>query len=514
MPFRSNSYKQLKYGKLSFSIIAGLLIITMMSAFVLNIILEREDGTKWLMMIIGGLSLTVLLFLIEDRKTFLMGFIAFSTMISLDIGLRGRPTGFHGTSTLTLNLTHILMALMYVLWAIEAVREKTGKIHVKFIPLISFALFIAWSGLSATKTTPDMQGVEINKMVPYVLNFFLFFYLVNNIRKFKHFRAILIGLSAGLLLHSAQGLVQAATGRLVTIPLITAGTATKHATGAERVLKGATTGGEVRIEGGAKHPNALARKLSLFIPVLLLVALFYKKELLLRLFFAGTAFLALISVLLSLSRSGWGALYFALAYGSILLAYKYKVLAKVVVAAIFIHLIAAVPILTTDNPISRRIAETGVSFEEQRGSAYSRIYHFQAAYNYISNNPMLGVGLGMYARELDKYDNTPLQMAYHGKVSVHNTFLFFAGESGLPALVLILTFFGSVFYYGHKLANHPSPLAKLIGVGLNMGLLSTYIALTYTAYPLEYLTSIWVPLAAICAIYLNPHLFRGNSFDD
>jgi O-antigen ligase len=64
----------------------------------------------------------------------------------------------------------------------------------------------------------------------------------------------------------------------------------------------------------------------------------------------------------------------------------------------------------------------------------------EVAMEMIKENPVAGVGLNMYAREMVPYDRTNNFIAYRYQHPVHNTFLLIGAETGLLALLLLATF--------------------------------------------------------------------------
>jgi len=501
------------YGRLGFIAIALILSSMMLAALGFIGLMTTESAVKWVVMIAAGFALLAFLFIVDDHKSALMGLLAFSTLTSVDIGLTNvQKFHYHGNPSLVISLSDVFLIILYFLWVLESHEKRSYKATCKFLPLILFIIFIIWSGISILNSTADIRPWAFYRMVGYLRLLLLFWYLINNIQSFNHIRAILIGAVVAVSLQASQGLIQMGTCHMVSLPLLGGNTEESSRDVIKRSI-GTQDSSDQRIRGSTNQPNSLARLLGLYIPIFIFIGIFHKQNPMMRLILSGAAILALIAVGLTLSRSGWISLYIGLAIGFILIARHYRKMGVFVLSAILVQLIILGPLLATDNPISRRIFSADSALD-YRGTAYDRISQFQVALNYIKDKPILGVGMGMYAKLLRKYDNSISQFSSRNPVAVHNVYLYFAAENGIPALIFILAFFISILYIGFKSAKHANLLTKLVALGFTMGLISNLIALAYTLYPLETLRSIWIPIGALCAIYLNPHLFVSKQLDD
>ena len=86
----------------------------------------------------------------------------------------------------------------------------------------------------------------------------------------------------------------------------------------------------------------------------------------------------------------------------------------------------------------------------------------------IASKPLLGVGLNMYAEEKPFYDPANIDPS---PWPVHDVYLLFAAEIGIPGTILLLLFFGITYARGVRLwrESHPEEahvaLAMLVGIG-------------------------------------------------
>ena len=179
-----------------------------------------------------------------------------------------------------------------------------------------------------------------------------------------------------------------------------------------------------------------------------------------------TYFLALIVLILSLSRAEW--LNIILVFFLIL----FMGIRKGRVKKSFFRIIAILLIFVI----------TGAMFYERiivratmpdYGSAFERIPMTKIAINMILNNPILGVGINNYTEVMYKFGMGKL---LPGQVyGVHNSFLFLAAEMGIAALLLLLylwfvTYKRLIFCFGSE-----NKMIWILSAGLICGLTALFI---------------------------------------
>ena len=88
------------------------------------------------------------------------------------------------------------------------------------------------------------------------------------------------------------------------------------------------------------------------------------------------------------------------------------------------------------------------------GSLSLRKPMFEVAINMIKEHPLLGVGLNNYTLVQRRYDHTPEDISVrYPDSSVHNLYLLYAAEMGIPGLMLFLWFVGLLLKDSLSLAN-------------------------------------------------------------
>lgn len=111
------------------------------------------------------------------------------------------------------------------------------------------------------------------------------------------------------------------------------------------------------------------------------------------------------------------------------------------------------------------------AFEDMRGvpinaanyPVVERLAHWQAALNMATAHPWLGVGLGNYEHEYERFRllNWPAALGH-----AHNYWLNLLAETGIPGLAAYVGVWGSVLLLSWRALRHPDQEARLVVVGL------------------------------------------------
>ena len=173
------------------------------------------------------------------------------------------------------------------------------------------------------------------------------------------------------------------------------------------------------------NPNDLALMLDLILP--LSVALFLdSRRTAWRLLLLASMGLSLVGVVATYSRGGFVTL------GVIALVYLWLLLRHGRTSLVFaacILLLITVPMLP--GGYAHRLATITDIQSDPTGSAQQRWAEMRDATEYVLNHPLIGVGVGQNALALNQVDGGTWE-------EVHNVYLQYAMELGIPGLVLFL----------------------------------------------------------------------------
>jgi putative inorganic carbon (HCO3(-)) transporter len=263
---------------------------------------------------------------------------------------------------------------------------------------------------------------------------------------------------------------------LCAIPL--AGVAVQHYLSGDFLNTG--TSNVKRIAGYtglSGNPNDLALTLNLIIPIagVLLVT---SRSLGARLAAGATLLLAVPAVILTFSRAGF------LTLGAIVLlslVYLARRRAAGIALVVVVLGCAAIPFLPAGY-MDRLNTITDMD-ADKTGSAQGRWKDFQVAVQVVAEHPVLGVGLGQDILALNEA---------RGKAtwrSVHNAYLEYAVDLGLPGLLLFLALLVASFRSTQAVARHTAGRPELsdlgtFAVGIQIALVAFAVAAFF--HPIAY----------------------------
>jgi O-antigen ligase len=119
---------------------------------------------------------------------------------------------------------------------------------------------------------------------------------------------------------------------------------------------------------------------------------------------------------------------------------------------------------------------------DREGSAAERFEILKIAWRMFLDNPVLGVGLGVYPRENARY------APEIGRMDTHNTYMNLAAELGLPGLALWCALVWSVLRYAYRRRRLAAPgelttqqawLERALWGYLVAAFVGTYVSLSF-----------------------------------
>lgn len=249
--------------------------------------------------------------------------------------------------------------------------------------------------------------------------------LANFLRSAHDFRVMGYAFAAVLLFETMVVLEQRFVGILFTAENLGRNVSLTSRVGSSTV---------VRLAGTLDHPNDLAMYLNLALPWVIFMLIIEQKtwrRAILILAVLG----ALIAEVWTGSRGGWLGLASAFMVSIFFWMRKrgQNPLIGVGAAGTVVAVLFGIIFVSSSTFRDRLI-------EGDAGSAEVRFPLMEVAMEMIKENPVTGVGLNMYAREMVPYDRTNNFIAYRYQHPVHNTFLLIGAETGLLALLLLATF--------------------------------------------------------------------------
>lgn len=380
--------------------------------------------TEWGVLGAIGMMVPFIAVLTGDVKRFFLAILVFALPIQLDITIR-HSGHLGGAAGFIISLFDITLAILYVLWISELVRNKR---KINFFPSISlpFFLLIGIATLSMVNaSSPKLSLFEIVQVLKMYLGFL---YIVNNIKNRKEIQFVIVFLLLGLFLESVLGLAQYKFDRPF-VPSILGG---PEKLGYIRLGEPLS-----RISGTWASYNDFAWYLTFMLPISMSL-LFTKIRGIYKSMCGLTLVVGIGALICTLSRAGWSS--FVIAALIVLLLNFSKTKGKTGLNSFAISLVAIlifVSTIVTVNPQFLNIVNRRI-FSDDYNAAQSRIPQMQVALNIIKANPFLGVGINNYTEVMQDYDTSDIKLTSITRHQVHNIFLQIAAEMGIMGLVIFI----------------------------------------------------------------------------
>jgi putative inorganic carbon (hco3(-)) transporter len=334
--------------------------------------------------------------------------------------------------------------------------------QVRWYPSITLPLlYIIIASIAGLRGSDAPQVAKIGMLWTECECLVVFLYLANTIKEPKKVYIIVCVLLATILLQAGIGFLQKLMSGHLGLSLF--GESTKS-------FSEMRAGNDLisRVGGTVGSPNKLAIYLGMMLP-LALSLLFSKIGIHIRIFLiVPLLFIGIILDLFTFSRGGWVSLSVAFVlcfYWSLTHVTGRKFLSMLLVAALTTTAVAF--LIAGSNSVRKRI------FENDYGTAQTRIPMATVAINAIAANPFLGVGLGNYVPAAPQYDMTREAISYTFPWPVHNEFLLIAAELGLPALgaflYILIVLSWRLYKTGQRKADDIIPF---VAIGLLCGLIA------------------------------------------
>ncbi|MCJ7645960.1 O-antigen ligase family protein [bacterium] len=412
---------------------------------------------RWATLGILGTMVPFVALVTGNVKRFFLAMLVFTLPIQLDITIR-HSGHLGGAAGFIISLYDITLAVLYILWISEIVRNKNEKIN--FFPRISLPFFclIGMATLSMVNAFfPELSLFEIVQMLKMYLGFL---YVANNIKSRKEIQFVVALLLLGLFLESILGLAQYKFDRPL-VPSILGGP--------EKI--GYIRLGEPlsRISGTWASYNDFAWYLTFMLPISMSL-LFSRTKGIYKSMCGLTLVVGIGALICTLSRAGWYS--FGVATLIVLLLNFAKTKGKTELsnfATSIVAILIVISVIATVNPQFLNIVNRRV-LSDDYDSAYSRIPQMQVASNIIRANPLLGIGINNYTEVMDQYDTTDVKLTSITRHQVHNIFLQVAAEMGIAGLAIFIWLIFMVYKKGLSYFKESEGSMSAIVIGLIAGI--------------------------------------------
>jgi len=432
---------------------------------------------KWAIFATLGLMLPFVAALTGNVRRFLLALMLFTIPLNADVHLFYHPEAA-GIRGVVIAFPDLCLLVLWALWLIELAtglwRERINLVPKVTIPYTALLGLAALSALWAPR--PLFTLFDVWQMFKVLL---MFLYLVNTVRSREELRFVIAILLVGAAVQGVIVLLQNSTGLSLGI--------FGQQTRAE-LFRPETEMSLVRRPGGTVgHANTLGRYFVLLLPTGFFLLLRSDEK---RLLYVITTGLGLMGMILTLSRSAWIGLAFAMAVA--FLAQRRSGRAKRLYRQGSLGLVVVLLALgiAFGPSVYRRMVSPDF------GATMSRLTTAKVALRVIRDHPVLGVGMNNYREVLDTYFDP--SDPFTRVAPVHNLYLLFAAELGLLGVALFLWLMLNILRLMRPALRARDSFCSAVAVGLFSGFASMLVMATSDyAYKqsLALMSTLWIVAA-------------------
>ena len=278
-----------------------------------------------------------------------------------------------------------------------------------------------------------------------------------------------------------------------------------------------------KVKGLMAHKNQFAISLLLMLPFSIYGTITLKK------WWRGLAGLVLLLILIDITiiqtRSVWIAVIFFALSGLILIPVFYlknnlkgfliknKKAIGITAGAIVIVLVVTLIFVQQSGSFSLLKEQASTTFSTKSANAQHRIKMWDASLQLFEDHPWLGVGAGNWKIAVIPYYHLNFGSKYQNWLRPHNDYIWVLTEKGLAGLLLFLTIFGFVFYYGFKILFSEKDKNRLLITILMLSGITGYMFASFFTFPLERISHqiyLVLMMAVIIALYFKPDKSTGG----
>jgi putative inorganic carbon (HCO3(-)) transporter len=383
----------------------------------LTLLFARALPARWTGLVILATLAPTVIILVNDMGKLLLIALVVDIPLGLDIALADQAGHKGGASGFVVSLMLPALIVGYALWLTRRREGEPAQIYVHrdiTAPALVYLFAQLVSAFQASSIRLSIAQVFLEAQF-----FLMYFYLINHVKNWARARVVFTTLVACLIVESVLMLLQYTTGFELA------------AFGIESQASGSSiTSAAARVAGTLGSSNAAATFLAASVAITF--ALYLTDGWLADKRLALTGLLLGIAALMATqSRSGW------LAFALTMLILTTRALRKRI-GTRAILLLGAVALLVGIG-FSQQIQERLTTDDE--GSAQTRVYHTEWAFNILEDHMFTGVGVNNMWLLAIQREYLPLELAGRRQLNViHNKYLLVWVELGLFGFLAFLWF--------------------------------------------------------------------------
>jgi putative inorganic carbon (hco3(-)) transporter len=371
---------------------------------------------------------------------------------------RERDAAVGALGGLSISVTTIALAGLYLSWFIRSQAKKTSEASLPFH--VNFALLLYFAITAISVVVAQDVSLSLFEVALLFEACLVYFYVANTVRTREDVMFVVSLLLIACLLESLAMIVLQFTGMPSTI------------WGAPTQIQIEADPGQrfMRVGGTVGSPNFAAAYLSISLAsaASILFTNLGRKLKWLAIAVLGAGGVALI---FTFSRGGWIAAVLAIALICLLGCRRRGFSLKTPIAITLILAMLCLPFLSV---ISARL------LEDDKGSAQSRIPLMKLAFRIIEDNPVLGVGANNFTVVMDRYLTSDFREGW--LFTVHNKYLLVLAETGIVGLLAFVAFLLDALRKGWHCWSLRDPFLSPIALGFTAGIAGHMLHMTVDVF--------------------------------
>lgn len=371
---------------------------------------------------------------------------------------RERDAALGALGGLSISATTLALAGLYLSWFIRSQAKKTSEarssLHIN-VPLLLYLIITAVS--AAVAQDVSLSLFELALLLEACL---IYFYVANNVRTRREVLFVVSFLLIGCVLESVAMIVLQFTGMPSTIW----GLPTQIQVEAD------PSWAFMRVGGSVGSPNFAAAYLSILLASAASV-MFASVGRAQKWLAIGVLGLGGVALIFTFSRGGWLATALDMALICLLCWRRRGLSLKTPIVLILILGMLSLPLQSV---ISARL------FEDDKGSAESRVPLMKLAFRIIEDNPVLGVGVNNFTVVMDRYLTSDFREGW--LFAVHNKYLLVLAETGILGLLAFLAFLLDALRKGWQCWAIQDSLLSPLALGIMAGIAGHMVHMTVDVF--------------------------------
>jgi hypothetical protein len=405
----------------------------------LFVFLVASERQKLVIAGIGGIALVLAAIASGNPRLFCLYGLMITMPLNLDKTFGTVLNKGGGEYAFRIEASDPLVGVLLLFILYDAFTGRRAGIRIP--PLIT-SLWLVIIGMTVlTIIAGPWRMTAAHEFVRQVKVLVLFLVIVNELERSRQFLHCMVALGASTAFQGLVGVVQRIKRSHLGLEFLgetSSDTINRLAENSVRV------GTVFRASGLLVHPNLFGVFLACLLPLMIAGFLHYRVPQRYKLLFLMAIPLGMVSLISTMSRSGWASFSVAFAVLMALLGIHPGLRRRTMVAAVVAVAGLAIVVVAFRGPIMTRL------FKSRPDAVLGRAEYNESARKMIAEKPWTGWGVNGYVYAVPPYTPVGARLAheyYNGWIPpVHNIYYLWAAETGIPGLMIHLWLLAAVIW--------------------------------------------------------------------